>query len=709
MDSTNKPDTYLVGGSGLPTTPVKSYPQNYTPREFQHNAFNWIHNDNTAPIAAVTAPTGAGKTDIITNLAHTATQALCIYPTNALINEQQAILENSTHNLTTKKLTGDTLTGSGHTRTENLLNIIKKGQITNRDVLITNPDILQAAIQNKYYSTGDKELELFAQFDAIIYDEFHAYNTLAATGLLTQIKLLTERGAYRTKQGTQKPPNILLTSATPSTTLTKHIETELELDTTHITSTLHPLDIPPQDTTQTLPTTAYNHASHKKPRSSNSPPNTNDAHPQQLLQQITTPSSTGVSRFRYPMVVQRHSDDITDTDTFDVIAEQLHNTINTHYTQDTGPIAAVVFNSARRSNEFHTYFHENYDDSITQHIVKDNGYDTNVDSTRDISDGAVLNTTRKGELGLDFDIKRLVMVAPPTASQFIQRIGRAARQSPAIVDVFGLNDPMWPQKMSYGEFLQHVIQTLIDTDHVETLLREVTGMRVAAAVQDRVDNNVNIDPGALDNFKGFHSDARWKQFFMSLDKSVEKCGDVSDDVWNSLGNNFHPSQSLQDLLSGLTSIRDGLDSLRGGSISATVSYTDGVSQSVTEYSLIRALRHYELRDVRERKSGEDNLFVLGDPRDSGSVTGVFVGEPFAGDGIDLLQSKSDVESQLQLGYKQLARTADLSTIPINKNETLRFLELAPLSTALTPRVVYADEWEINCDETYGTVKNAVQL
>jgi len=220
-------DTYVIGGAGLPVaTTDRPFDRAYAPRGFQSEALEWIYGADAQPVSALVAPTGAGKTDVIVALGRDADQLLCLYPTNALIDAQTDALEAA--GLDVEAVTGSTLSGTGADRSDELLNIAQQGSRGGRDVFVTNPDVLQAAVQNLYFSPGSRILELFAQFDAAVYDEFHYYDELAASGLLTQVKILSERGAMLTRDGVE-PPKFLLSSATPDPTFLDYVRDDLEL------------------------------------------------------------------------------------------------------------------------------------------------------------------------------------------------------------------------------------------------------------------------------------------------------------------------------------------------------------------------------------------------------------------------------------------------------------------------------------------------
>src|SRR5699024_10715583 len=110
-----------------------------------------------------------------------------------------------------------TLKGHGYQRTENLLRFVNRFAV-DHEVVITNPDILQAIVQNLY--RGNQAMEFFDQFGAIVYDEFHFYDDLAASGLLLQTQIIADR---------QPDAQILFASATPNESFVSLIQSYFNL------------------------------------------------------------------------------------------------------------------------------------------------------------------------------------------------------------------------------------------------------------------------------------------------------------------------------------------------------------------------------------------------------------------------------------------------------------------------------------------------
>lgn len=675
-------DKYLIGGAGLPVSPTdKPFDRPYEPRWFQREALQWIYEDCTPPVGLLAAPTGAGKTDVIAALAAASTQVLCVYPTNALIDAQAEAL--TARGLAVDTVTGDTLSGTGTDRSEELLNRARRGQMGDRDVLITNPDILQAAIQNLYFSAGSRLLNIYTYFDTAVFDEFHYYDPLGASGLLTQIKILAERGAVLTREGRQ-PPDFLLSSATPAARFVEYIREDLSLPIRDIRSNVHGLDLAPQQEYQPA-NLIYDTAEEPtaEAQATTDQLQTADRLASAFNDGVEESPVSDVSRFRYPMFVRRHSE--RSDDAFDEIADRLVEVINQEY-NGGAPIAAVIFNSAARSNEFQSYLRNERRD-LAPDVAKDNGYDTNADTT--VPDEiAALNTTSKGEVGLNYDIRYLAMDRPYTATQFIQRIGRAGRSSPAVVDIYNLADPGWPRIQSYPGFLTRVLSTLDDPQTRYDRLRSLAGMRSAHALHDRLtDDGVWHSEEVFADFSGFPTESRWRVFLEQLSEAQEE---LNDDSWTGIT----LSRPTSKVIRGACHAQRGLQSLRGRTVTHSVTYPQGDDRPRTEYDLVSALRHYAIGESASRHHSPLPLEAVSD---LGPLRGYYPGDPNGGDGIHLRAGRASVERALEEGYLGLVEQADFSRLSLAATDLEQFFQQVPLAAATIPTRVRAGHFVIECD------------
>jgi len=133
-------------------------------RAFQNRVIEWIQ-EGGEPICVVRAPTGAGKTATFHELIRSQDMTLLVYPTNALLRQQQERIEED--DVDAGILDSRSLEGHGRERTENLIQVGNK-YAADHDVVLTNPDILQAAIQAMY--RGSDAMRFFNNFSAIVYD-----------------------------------------------------------------------------------------------------------------------------------------------------------------------------------------------------------------------------------------------------------------------------------------------------------------------------------------------------------------------------------------------------------------------------------------------------------------------------------------------------------------------------------------------------------
>jgi len=97
----------------------------------------------------------------------------------------------------------------------------------------------------------------------------------------------------------------------------------------------------------------------------------------------------------------------------------------------------------------------------------------------------ILNTTSKGEVGLDYDVTTLYMEKPFTASAFLQRFGRAGRQSEATVDIYGLGQGPWGEDVDFPTFVEQVYEGLDSTQVNQKRLADLVGFRAAYAIAER--------------------------------------------------------------------------------------------------------------------------------------------------------------------------------------------------------------------------------
>ena len=684
QDPTESPaDRYFIGGAGLPSEDhTHEFP--YAPaRRFQRVTLDWIYdNGDGPPVSAIAAPTGGGKTAVIAALADWAESGtVCTYPTNALVEAQAtALREIDGYNLEVETVSGRTLSGTGVERSQELLGIAQDCD----GVLVTNPDVLQAIIQRSYFSPGGRILNFFEQFDAAVFDEFHYYDPLAASGLLLQIRTLAQRGQFLDREGRTRSPRVLLTSATPDEEFVTGLTEDFGINAQIIRSHLISLDL-----ADPAPNRAPEPDSEFIYNLGDSPGRSIDQRSDFQAETITPDMLCGavpddVSRFRSPMIVNRWPDWIGDS--FEQIATRL-NEARSDWSSGQEPVAAVVFNSAARSNDFSQYLYESWPDlaSVTR---KDNGYDTKADSVR-TPDGeyAVLNTTSKGEVGLDFDLKRLVVSKPYTATALIQRIGRAARQSPATVDIYGLDDPTWPSVQSYAGFLARILDELPTPATSRERLRELAGLRAGRAIQRQFESTT-FDPDIEADFESIPGQEKWLPFLRELSSATEALG-------GGLGTPTVDTSARQAISAALDAVR-GLDTLRGRSVTHRISYPVGGDRAMTEYDLLRALRHYPIKNV-----DSEGVIQLASEPPAGVFSATYPETPFGG--LDLRQADQTIENKLTDTYRNATRAGDFRQVELNDDILEYFFAVLPLQQSLLPLHVDSGQYRLTIDQDHGEV------
>lgn len=519
-------------------------------RAFQNRVVEWIH-DGSAPVAVLRAPTGAGKTATFHDLIESRSVPLLVYPTNALLRQQRNRFADE--GIDVAVLNSETLHGHGTGRVESLIAFFDEYE-ADHDAVVTNPDILQAAIQDMY--SGGRAMRIFDRIDAVIYDEFHFYDSLAASGLLLQLKILAER---------HPDQKVLLASATPNNDFVDFVSERLGIDVCDIDASY---------------------------------------------------ASEG-DKFRQAVEVVRHEesrllecrDEVASS-----LSEELANTGG--YNE---PHAVLVFNSVRQSNDFHQFLADEYP-GLFEHTAKDNGFDTDDESVDlDEENFYVLNTTSKGEVGLDYDIRTLHMETPSRAGKFLQRLGRAGRVSEATVHVYGLGQGPWGDDVDFSTFESQIYEGLgayegpngrrMPLSH----LADLVGFRAAYAIATRESGYGWFDEALRDDFEqNVERYERWRSFIATVRNEL-------NEVVSGFEEGKYSEKSTPAKLLGFTeACFEAFRGLRGRSVSATVKYPRGDRLALTTYGLTTTLRHYDIADI-EYEGGEPVLILQPRPDDSLSV------------------------------------------------------------------------------------------
>jgi CRISPR-associated endonuclease/helicase Cas3 len=588
-------------------------------RAFQNRVVEWIH-ELSSPVAVLRAPTGAGKTATFYELIADRDMTLLVYPTNALLRQQRERFEED--GLDVSIVTGNTLKGHGHERTENLVRHVN-AYATDHDVVLTNPDILQAALQALY--RGGDVMRFFNFFDSIVYDEFHFYDALAASGLLLQIKIIAERHAE---------PKILLASATPNEDFVSFLDEEVGLPIRGIEATY---------------------------------------------------AGDG-DEFRKAVAVHRHANDRI-LDQRDEVASALKDEIDSADDLQE-PRAVVVFNSAKDSNVFHDFLYRDYPDVFDQ-TVKDNGFDTK-DETVDLDDEefCILNTTSKGEVGLDYDVRTMYMEAPPGSSDFLQRFGRAGRRSEAVVHVFGLGQGPWGDDVNFPRFATQIYEGL-EVDGMDYgTLADLVGFRAALAIADRETDrgwfNQELRADFEDSVTQF---GRWRGFIADVEREH---GQIKEGFEPGKYEKTSPEAKL---LKFARECFDAFRGLRGQSLPASIKYPRGDQRGLTTYDLTTTLRNYDI----ERVEG-DNVFVV-HPADDGIQSTVTARLPaYESEPTQYDRPTWKIEDQLQTKiHRQIDQVELNDTLAVHTGLLHRFFDLLRIVDAIVPSRITTAQYEIHVE------------
>ncbi|TKX43650.1 type I-D CRISPR-associated helicase Cas3' [Halorubrum sp. SD690R] len=609
---------FEVAGASLATEPPEPALEDrgfgYA-RSFQNRVIEWIH-DGSDPVSVVRAPTGAGKTATFYELIDSREMTLLVYPTNALLRQQRERFEND--DIDVAVLNANTLDGHGHERTEQLLSFVNK-YAADYDAVLTNPDILQAAIQDMY--VGSDPMRFFNEFDAIVYDEFHFYEALSASGLLLQTKIIAER---------QPDPKILLASATPNEEFVQFLRNRIGL----------------------------------------------------TIRDIDADYDSDGDQFRHRMVVSRH-EDRKMIDCRDEIAAELQEKIDAIDGYDE-PQIVLVFNSAKDSNDFHDFLYREYPE-VFEHAAKDNGFDTN-DETVDLDE--ILNTTSKGEVGLDYDVTTLYMEKPFTASAFLQRFGRAGRQSEATVDIYGLGQGPWGDDVGFPTFAEQIYAGLESTQMNQERLADLVGFRAAYALVEREEDSGWFNQELRADFEtNIHKFDQWYGF---IRKVIEEHGEIKDGFEPGKYQQRSPEAKLLEFTRACFKTFCGL---RGQSLPVSIKYPRGDQLGVTTYDLSTTLRNYDIVDVED-----DDVLVLG-PSDDDILSTVTARLPaYETEPTKYDQSTAEIEELLQTKiHRRIDETESNDEFEVSTELLHRFFRIIRIVNAIIPSRITTSKYDIEVD------------
>jgi len=574
-------------------------------RKFQKEAIKWSKNKKSEPILVLQSPTGSGKTACFTEIIKDNNKNLIIYPTNSLLEQQKTIFD-SIKGLNPIILNSNTIEGSGINRRNELKNILKSPK---NNIILTNPDILQAILQGNYIDPNDSLIrQYFEYIDTVIYDEFHFYDEFETSGILLQLKLFTNR-----LKTIDSNPKIILSSATPNKSYLSYIENELNIP-------------------------------FKRVRASTEP---NNGH-----------------TFRYKCDVEIYPEKLIYN--FDGICQKLKNIIEQKNISKNKkePKIALIFNSAKDSNRFQDLISNKYPE-IHNLTVKDNGYDTYIKSNKS-KNNLIYNTTTKGEVGLDYDIEYLFIDKPRTASSFIQRFGRAGRHSRANIYIYGFNDIKWNKKIDYSEF-ESKIYHILDTPQLNKYkMKNLIGLRAATAVYNRLESDNMIHPELYEDLNNIKYYNKWYNFYNEINN-------INTSGYATL------SKNAKKIKSYINECRQKIIiSLRGLNVTYDIVYNIGNSRNKTEYDLLTALSHYNIKEIN------NNEIILGKIKEKPDIKIQL--KYFSDLTQDYYEYKYQSISEKYL-EEQINNSNLMRHIDINKNTVLEFFNLLSEKSKIPNKII----------------------
>jgi CRISPR-associated endonuclease/helicase Cas3 len=361
-------------------------------RAFQKEFIDCV-NDEYVDVIQLVAPTGAGKTLCFEYLLNQKHKVLLLYPTNALIQSQMQRFGKEGFRVA--NISSKILKRRGQERAKELWGLIER-----YDIILTNPDIFQAIVGAMYTNPEGDLIQVFREFNYVIYDEFHAYSEFELSGILTQIALFLNMSRCR----------VILSSATPKTEILKLLNFVL-IGENRQTPTIKSVEAKPG-------------------------------------------FIEGEKPIRYRTEVKFHQGKILDN--IEEIADKL--TDATKEIKMGEPQILLIFDRVKDSNWFYSRLYKEYPD-LYRYVEKDNGYDTNQVGDAPDFTKPILISTNKSELGLDYPIKMLFMEDGFSFDSFIQRFGRAARHEPAECYIYTKKEanPLFKdESVGYQNFLDKI-------------------------------------------------------------------------------------------------------------------------------------------------------------------------------------------------------------------------------------------------------------
>jgi len=421
-------------------------------RVFQEQFIDCVKKEN-ADVIQLIAPTGAGKTLCFEYLLREGSKVLLLYPTNALIQSQMERFKGA--GFSAINISAKILKKKGYERARELSGLLKR-----YDIILTNPDIFQAIIGAMYWNPEEDLIQIFHQFEYVIYDEFHAYREFELSGILTQMALFQNMSQCK----------VILSSATPKSEI---------LDLLNLVRIGEDRHAPLVEN---------------------------------IIAESCHPDEGEI--IRHQTMVELHQEKILDQ--FNEVADVLTSKLKE--IEPGKPQILFIFDTVKDSNWFYSRLFKEYPE-IYEFTEKDNGYDTNqIGEAQDFTK-PILISTNKSEVGLDYPIKLLFMEDGFSIDSFVQRFGRAARHEPAKCYIYmkkEANSLFSDETIEYQKFLD-AMGYVTDQYNIQTKsVRTLFTFRQALAIQEY--KRRKGDLVAYFAVESGYSYKLWLAFFSVLDK-----------------------------------------------------------------------------------------------------------------------------------------------------------------------------------------------